>query len=43
MSLYNPNKMYSRCFGIMENFHYIFNLVAKLSVELDYVFLSLRL
>jgi hypothetical protein len=36
--------MHSRCFGIMEGHgNFAFNLVVKLSVELDYVFLSLRL
>jgi hypothetical protein len=34
----------SRCFGIMRGHgNFAFNLVVKLSVELDYVFLSLRL
>jgi hypothetical protein len=37
-------KMHSRCFGIMESHRNLaFNLVVKLSVELGYVFLSLRL
>jgi hypothetical protein len=36
--------MHSCCFGIMEgDGNFAFNLVAKLSVELGYVFLSLRL
>jgi hypothetical protein len=37
-------KMHSRCFGIMEGHeNFVFNLVVKLSVELGYSFLSLRL
>jgi hypothetical protein len=37
-------KMHSRCFGIMGGHgNFAFNLVEKLSVELGYVFLSLRL
>jgi hypothetical protein len=36
--------MHSRCFGIMGSYGNVaFNLVVKLSVELGYVFLSLRL
>jgi hypothetical protein len=36
--------MHSCCFGIMEGHgNFAFNLVVKLSVELGYVFLSLRL
>jgi hypothetical protein len=38
------SKMYSRCFGIMGGYgNFAFNLVVKLSVELGYVFLNLRL
>jgi hypothetical protein len=37
-------KMHSRCFGIMgRHGNFAFNLIVKLSVELGYVFLSLRL
>jgi hypothetical protein len=37
-------KMHSRCFGIMGGHgDFAFNLVVKLSVELGYVSLSLRL
>jgi hypothetical protein len=37
-------KMHSRCFGIMGGHRNLaFNLVVKLSVDLGYVFLSLRL
>jgi hypothetical protein len=40
----NNCKMHSRCFGIKEGHeNFVFNLVAKLSVELGYSFLSLRL
>jgi hypothetical protein len=36
--------MHSRCFDIMEGHeNFVFNLVVKLSVELSYSFLSLRL
>jgi hypothetical protein len=36
--------MHSRCFGIMEGHGDLaFNLAVKLSVELGYIFLSLRL
>jgi hypothetical protein len=38
------SKMHSRCFGIMGGHgNFAFNLEVKLSVELGYVFLSLRL
>jgi hypothetical protein len=38
------SKMHSRCFGIMGGHgNFAFNLVVKLSVELGYVFLILRL
>jgi hypothetical protein len=40
-SVYTP-KINSRCFGIGHG-NFAFNLVVKLSVELGYVFLSLRL
>jgi hypothetical protein len=37
-------KMHSRCFDIMGGHGYFsFNLVVKLSVELGYVFVNLRL
>jgi hypothetical protein len=37
-------KMHLRCFGIMRgNRNFAFDLVVKLSVEMDYLFLSLRL
>jgi hypothetical protein len=37
-------KIHSRCFGIMRSHgNFAFNLVVKLFVELDYVFLSLKL
>jgi hypothetical protein len=37
-------KMHSRCFGIMEGpGNLVFNLAVQLSVELDYIVLSLRL
>jgi hypothetical protein len=37
-------KMHSRCFVIKANHgNFAFNLVEKLSIELGYVFLSLRL
>jgi hypothetical protein len=36
--------MHSRCFGMMGSHgNFAFNLVVKLSVELGYIFLSLRL
>jgi hypothetical protein len=37
----DANKLYSRCSGIVRG--HAFNLVVKLSVELDDVFLGLRL
>jgi hypothetical protein len=38
------NKMHSRCFGIMGGHgNFMFNLIVNLSVELGYVFISLRL
>jgi hypothetical protein len=37
-------KIHARCFGIMGGHgKFAFNMVVKLSVELDYVVLSLRL
>jgi hypothetical protein len=40
----SKSNMHSRCFVIMEGHgNFAFNLVVKLSVELGYIFLSLRL
>jgi hypothetical protein len=37
------SEIHSRCFGIMGHGNIAYNLVVKVSVEVGYVFLSLRL